>query len=204
MLEVYEWVLSGTLAGQFVQTVQHVSLDNTAPIPAFQAALDLADAMIASGGMVALMLDCLPVDYSATSIRVKRVLPSGGPTAIRLASEFDTFVGQRAGEISSAQVNPLMIWIPTTTPSKTGRLFFPGVSEDDIDEMMLAGGLISTMNLFAQAYADDWSVGAMTAHGCVLRRSTGSPPHVPVSGDEIFAGQVSPLIGTQRRRLHPI
>lgn len=203
-MEVYEWVLSGTLAGQFVQTVQHVSLDNPAPIPAFQAALDLADAMIGVGGVLESMMDCLPADYAVTSIRVKRVLPSGGPTAIRLAAEFSAPVGTRSGEISSAQVNPLMIWIPTTTPSKTGRLFFPGVSEDDIDEMMLSSTLVAAMNIFAAAYADDWSVGAMTAHGCVLRRSTGAPPHVPVSGDEIFAGQVSPLIGTQRRRLHPI
>jgi len=204
--EIYQWTLSGTLAGQFVQTVQHVKAQIAAPVNPFLTGLAIAQTMVDAGGLVEKLMDCLPADYTATSLRVKQVLPTGGPEAIILANDFTSpIVGQRTGEISSAQVNPLIIWIPTTTPSKTGRIFLPGVSESDIDEMALVTALIEACNVFAAAYVAGWGIGitADTFFGCVLRRSP-TVPHTPLSGDTILAGQVSPLIGTQRRRLHPV
>jgi len=200
----HEVVISGTLHGQFVQTVQHVRATIATLTNPFSESLKIAQSLEADGVMTKFM-ECLPSDYILTSARVKQVLPTGGPTAIMLATEFTTAVGQRSGEISSAQVNPLMIWIPTTAPAETGRLFFPGVSESDIDGMVLGVTLIAAYNDFSDAWIAGGTLGGVDEwHGSVLRKSSPPPPIVPVSDDLIAFGQISPLIGTQRRRLRPV
>lgn len=196
-IEAYECTLSGTLAGQFVQTVLNVALNNTLPDPPYDAAVAIADQFIAANEFVTKFTNCLPVDYNCTSIRVRRVSAGGGPTAIRLQGAMDQSEGQRTGNISSAQVCPLIIIIPTTAPSKTGRIFMPGVSEDDIDQMALTPGLIGEL----EALISYMNAGTSTAAGVVvfgvLRRALALV-------DPWSAGYISPLIGTQRRRLRPV
>jgi len=196
-VEVYECVLSGTLAGQFVQTVFHVNYNNGSSQPAFFAAKDIAEQLVAAAEWNSKFLACLPASYNATSMRVRRVGPSGGPTAIVLASAFDTAVGDRPAAISSAQVNPLVIYIPTTAPAKTGRTFLPGAAEDDIDDMVLSAGLIAAIDAFIAYVVAGTTIAGGGLSFAVLRRAT-------KTGDPIDAAYVSPLIGTQRRRLHPI
>jgi hypothetical protein len=204
--EVYEWVLSGVLGGQFVQTVQHVAVDRVGTPTAYAMARLLALTFADESNLIALMCGCLPTDYHPTSIRVKRVLPTGGPTCIVLAGVFATSAGVRTGSISSAQVNPVIVWIPTDHPAKTGRLFLPGVSEADIDEMQLVSGLVTAINDLCTFYQQDQPINDSSEefHGCVLRKHVVSGHTVPLEGDDIEAGYVSPLIGTQRRRLHPV
>lgn len=203
--EVYEHVLSATLAGQFCQTVFHTKVNNSSMVSAFGMADDLNKSLVAASSFNEFLTAATPAHYSQTSIRTRRVLPLNAPTAILLAGAFDRSVGQRTGNISSAQANPLIIWIPTTDPGKTGRTFIPGVSETDIEEMQLAPGLLSALQDLidwvkaphaTDGFAADYSV-------CVARRSP-TPPKSVTSGDDVFDGYVSPLIGTQRRRLHPV
>ena len=78
-VEIYEVVFSGTLAGQFVQTVQHVKATIAAPVSTFQSALYIAQD-IAANGIQDAFAAMVPADYIMTSIRVRRVGPSGGPT----------------------------------------------------------------------------------------------------------------------------
>lgn len=204
--ESYEWVLSGILGGQFVQTVQHVQCEIATPVNPFATALAIAQEFTAPGNVLESFMACLPSDYQATSIRVRRVLPTGGATAILVASDFGmSQVGMRTGQISSAQVNPLIVWIRTLSPEDTGRLFLPGVSEDDIDEMMLNVSLVAAINQFCAEYALGGTIGGVDSwKGAVLVRQPPPGPATPVLTDPIFAGQVSPLIGTQRRRLRPV
>jgi len=203
-VEVYETVFSGTLAGQFVQTVQHVHAVIATPVNPFASALLIAQDL-ATGPINSAFMDMLPSDYTGTSIRVRRVFPAGGATAIVLASTFTLAVGQRSGQISSAQVNPVITWIPTTDPEKTGRMFIPGVSESDIDAMVLSASILLDYQAFISAWIAGGTVGGVDTYvGSVVRKSA-PPPPITVTGDDIiFAGQVSPLIGTQRRRLHPV
>ncbi len=195
--EVYECILTGYLAGEFVQTVQHVIVSASGSVTAYVTAKELAaDLVLSDHGIDALMSIC-PSDFVASSLRVRRVGPTGGPTAVVLAAAFAVQVGQRSGAISSAQANPLIIWIPTNLPNKTGRLFVPGVSETDINEMKLTAPLISAMNDFIDIWINGGTVSAGNYLGCVFRRSLSE-------GDQIADGRISPLIGTQRRRLHPV
>jgi len=198
--EVHEVTVSGILAGQFVQTVQHVRATIATPVNAFATSLLISQAMVAPGMQMDQFLLCLPEDYIGTSLRVRRVLPSNGATAVVLAGVWEgESVGQRSGEISSAQVNPLIQWIPSNNPDQQGRLFMPGVSETDIDGMALSGALLGAMQTFIESWIDGGTVGggADIYKGTVFRRDDGVD-------DLIFAGQVSPLIGTQRRRLRPV
>jgi hypothetical protein len=195
--EAYECVFSGLLAGQFVQNVLHAKVDIATPVNPFASALLLAQD-ISNNGLSEKYLDALPSDYTATSLRVRKISGTGGPTAIVLATTWPGAVGIRAGEISSAQVNPLITWIPTEAPDKPGRTYMPGVSEDDIDQMALSGTLVGALQIFADAWVAGGTLGGVdTWVGAIWRRVTSNI-------DAIFAGQVSPLIGTQRRRLHPV
>ena len=196
-VETYEAVITGYLANEFVQTVLHFTGNNTVGQPAYFRAKDICDAFVVDDGLLKKYVSCLPSDYKGSSLRVRRVSAGGGPTAVALASTWEDQNGNREGIISSAQANPLIIWIPTVTPNKVGKTFLPGVSEDDIDEMMLTDDLITAINYFITAMTTDIALSADTIQGSILRRAT----HV---GDIIDAGRISPLIGTQRKRLHPV
>lgn len=196
-IETYEHVITGHLAGQFVQTVLHSTIDNSGSYSPYMVAQDLNNHFIQEDELLQKFLEVLPAEYKGSSLRTRRVGPTGGPTAIALASEWEYDEGQLGNGISSQQVNPLLIWIPVNNPAKTGRVFFPGCAEAQIDNGVLQSGIISAMTAFGDYMDSGWTVAAGTGKGAVLRRAT-------KTGDPIGYHRVSPLIGTQRRRLRPV
>jgi len=122
-IRAYEIVWTGTLAGQFVQTVQHVLADEPADNGAFVTAREIIG-VVNFDAINNLFMEALPEVYFLTSVRCRRVFPTGGPTAITLAPEYANSQGLRAGLISAAQVNPVINWIGETDESHLGRLFF--------------------------------------------------------------------------------
>lgn len=199
-VETYEVVASGNLAGQFVANVFHFSGPTTDDELYFSRATNLLAKLNEEDKWVSKWIQCLPEDYKLTSLRARRCLPGGGPTAILLGDQLVAQVGTRSGEIQAAQVNPLIIWIPRDNSNKTGRCFLPGVSEDDLDQMTYVAGLVANMNTFIFEHTDTISPVGFTSdvQGSILRRGA-----VPVY-DFIDNGRVSPIIGTQRRRLRPM
>lgn len=196
----YETVFSGILASEFVQTVMHWQLDEPgSPSPPFQVAKDLGMTIAGAVNFAEKFCGALPEDYTMKSIRTRRVSDGGGPTHIVLQAGIATTTGQRTGSISSAQVCPMIIWIPTTSPDKTGRTFMPGVSEDDIDEMQIVSGLIAALEVVIDAYIAGGTTDVLSIpyQGAIYRR--GGP-----TTDLVADGYVSPRIGTQRRRLIPV
>lgn len=196
-IEVYEVVVSGTLAGQFVQNVIHVATDDGNYGNPFEGAMEVADGLNEVSGFMQMWCFALPEQYSATSMRVRRVLPEGGPTYIRLANALSDKDGQRTGNISSAQVNPVLVWITTPRPNRPGRTFLPGVSETDIDAMTYTSGLIGAFNALIGVMTSSITVGTGTGDFVIYRRNLNT-------ADDITYGRISPLVGTQRRRLKPV
>lgn len=196
-IEVYEVVISGTLAGQFVQNVIHVATDDGNYGNPFEGAIEVANGLNAVSGFVYEWCNALPVQYSITSLRVRRVLPTGGPTYIVLANSLLEKDGQRSGNISSAQVNPVLVWITTPRPNRPGRTFLPGVSETDIDAMTYTSGLIGAFNALIGVMTSSITVGTGTGDFVIYRRNLNT-------ADDITYGRISPLVGTQRRRLKPV
>lgn len=193
-----EVIISGHLAGEFCQNVLHVQATNIAADPLWVFAKNIADSMIAADvGLIALYLNALPADYKLSSIRVRQLNPVPGPTFYYPGNVMDPQVGQRAGEISSAQVCPLIVLVGLTIANKTGRIFLPGVSEDDIGEMLLSDPLQEQIGIFFNAFIVGDAQSDFDWKGAIYRRGTGTA--------ELLGGAyVSPRIGTQRRRLIPV
>lgn len=197
--EAYELTVSGILAGQFVQNVMHVNVDNTGSTPPYQMAQAILDTLESTVDFFSNWCAALPVDYRLTSARCRRVLSAGGPTAILLGSEMGTSTGQRAGSIQAAQVNPVLVFITTLRPNRTGRVFLPGLSETDCDDMTYTAGVIAAFNELINSFVD-----AFTITGLAYAASFGILRRVLGVSDDITAARISPLIGTQRRRLRPV
>jgi len=201
-IRAYEIVWSGVLAGQFVQTVQHLIADEPSDNGAFVTAREIVS-ITNFDAMNDAFMGMLPAPYTLTSVRCRRVFPEGGPTAITLGPLFSTTTGLRVGEISSAQVNPVILWIGETDEADLGKLFVPGVSETDIGNMALVAGLVGDIVAFIDEWIAGIAISAVQYQGAIAKRASVSPYNV-ISAREISYGQVSPMIGTQRRRLRPV
>lgn len=198
----YEIVWTGVLAGQFVQTVQHVVGDEvTSPNP-FERAKAIIN-VINFDPVNDAFLAMIPAPYTLTSVRCRRVYPTTGPTAIVLGPVYTNQTGQRTGEISSAQANPVILWITDTNPANLGKLYIPGVSETDISNMALVAGLVADIDSFVSVWIAGITVSGVNYFGAKAVRQTVSP-YAVINAERIEYGQVSPLIGTQRRRLRPV
>lgn len=197
--ECYELVISGVLAGQFVQNVLHVNVDNTASTAPYTVAEKVLETLEGTEAFFEQWVTALPIDYRITSARCRRVLASGGPTAILLGAAMAESVGLRPGSIQAAQVNPVLVFITTIRPNRPGRVFLPGLSETDCDDMTYVAGVITAFENLITKIVTAFTLDTLTyaASFGVLRRALGA-------SDDITAGRVSPLIGTQRRRLRPV
>lgn len=197
--EAYEFVISGVLSGQFVQNVLHINVDNTGSSNPYTVAVDLLETLVDDVTYDELWSLATPVDYRVTSWRIRRVLAGGGPTAIKLAAELNEAVGQRTGSIQAAQVNPVLILLTTILPNRPGKVFLPGLSETDCDDMQYTAGIVTAMNNLITSMVTNFTLStlAYAANFSVLRRASNA-------SHDITAGRISPLIGTQRRRLRPV
>lgn len=196
---VYEVIFTGRVAGQFVQDVLHMNILDTLSGPPYSIAKDILELINVTVNITGGWCNMLPEDYTLTSIRCRQLRPVGGPTAIILQSALNEDTGQRSGNADVSSNSPLIIWIPTTGPARTGRVFVPGVSQTDVDENVLTAALVTEMESFAQSWKDGGTTPnlSLEARGSVYRRIAGV-------GDLIDDFRVSPVIGNQRRRLKPI
>jgi len=198
-VETYEVIVSGTNSGQFVQNIFHFNLDNTAATNGFAVAVGILTKMNTAGQFMQLWCNCLPADYIVTSLRCRRLLPTGGPTAILLSSALNYNQGNRSGNSMLSSNAPLIIWMTSLRPAKTGRTFLPGVSLDDCVSNLLVATLITAMETFGVLIRDGFTptTPAYLTQGAVLRRALNT-------ADDILNMRVSPIIGSQRRRQRPI
>lgn len=197
--ETYELIPSGTLSGQFVQNVLHLTVDNTAATPPFVVATAILTKFNGASQFISKWCDMLPDSYSMSSLRCRRILPDGGPTDILLQGAMGTSTGARSGAESTSSACPLLIWLSTLRPSKTGRTFLPGASEDDLDQNVIQSGLLAAMVAFGAYWHNGGTLTspAYTWGGSIYRRAI-------AAADDITSVRVSPIIGVQRRRQRPI
>lgn len=197
-IETYELTLSGKTAGQFVQNVFAINVNNTGSTNPFVMANDLLEEFNQAGGLISLWMLINCADYELTSARCRRILSAGGPTQIYLSSTLIETVGQRAGDVATSSLSPLFVWLTTTRPTKTGRTFVPSVSETDVNQNTLSSGLLGAMGDFGDFFRDGGAVGggSDTWTGAVYRRALSA-------SDDVTNYRVSPIVGTQRRRLRP-
>jgi len=85
------------------------------------------------GSIKTAWMNCLPEDVFLLGYKARRVSPSGGPTVTKVLTSTP---GGRSGNFSAGSIGPCLIvgYMQTDGDWKTGRVFLPGVSEDDIEE----------------------------------------------------------------------
>lgn len=156
---------------------------------------ELADISVAGTWMLNL-LACISSECFVSSIRAKRVAPSGGNTFPQ-AFEPTDLVGGNATTIKALQIASCIIWVPTISGSKTGRNFIPGVPDDALASSRWDASQIAAIDAFVAQHIVGFAIAAGTMLPVVFDRLLGT-------GDVIADGYLSPKVGTIRQREVPI
>ena len=195
---LFEVTLSGALNGQFVQNVLHVQAAPTTGTPdPFLMAASIAASVIVE--WMPSYLDCLPEGYEFSSCRCRGVTPMPSATATAFIDTGDSS-GARAGMASTYVEGPLLIFPVTFTRPALGKIFLPGVSEEDIDYgvmvLDLRAALVALVGVLLTPQTTSGTIPV--DYTFCIRKGDGTDWKVPAGG------ALSPTIGTQRRRAKPL
>lgn len=188
---------TGSLNGQFFQNVMHGQYEPTGTPDPFIAAVAIG--VFAAADWLPLYLDCIPGSVEMSSIRVKMLSPTPGATYTQLDGVAGA-VGTRADEFSVDTVGPLLNFPTTLTKQVIGKIFMPGVAEDDIAYGVVDSTLRSALYIFANAIISPGTISGSAAPGTItycVAKSDHSEWAVPAGA------YLSSTIGTQRRRSKP-
>lgn len=155
------------------------------------------------GGFVttleSLWMACLPEDVLLLGYRCRRVAPGGGPSVTVLANGI---AGTRTGKFSAGSVGPCAVTAYQKLAGgwAAGRIFLPGVSEDDIEENKFSDPLLAALDdLYEQMLDSPTFTG--NPNGASYEYGIYSRTHNSFSGAETMTTSGRP--GTQRGRLKP-
>lgn len=193
-------VITGNMAGQFTQNILHFSCVVTGTPTTLQVGKDLC--ALFQTTLQDKWLDCLPDSHTMSSLRGEVIStttnPGGGPTAV-VTSGTGGHTGSRTGTCLMSSVSPLIICpFNNGTKNLTGKIFIPGVSEDDAGQNTLGNTLISNIETFITALTGALSGGSITsAEYRILNKAT-HDLWKPVGA------YVGAVIGNLRRRNRPM
>lgn len=142
------------------------------------------------------LLNLMSNEAWLSSIRIKRVAPTGGNTASDSWLP-DERPGNVEAEIDAQQVAACVIWCNETTADKTGRTFIPGISTDSTDQSRWPDAYITNVNLFIAKHLTGFTVTAGIFEPVIFDRTA-------KTGLLMTSGYLTPRIGTQRRREVPV
>jgi len=196
--QTYQLVISGNLAGQFVQNVLHYRMDDAGYPSRLQSAKGLVDGWLTDGKMDH-FLDMCPTPYVVKSVKARCLTGGGGPEWI------DASVASSPGTLGAGMAmsgaGPVIIWNTDGGPRRVGKTFIPGISPDNVDggeiSAVTIGFLLGMAALFRIAFN---AVGGGTP-SCVLCIPRSNDPSVR---SLIVGAQVSKDVGQQRRRQLPV
>lgn len=196
MSAYYQLIISGRCAGQLIQNVIHYNCSESGTSTAFERARALIDAWVA--GVQTDWLAPLATDFELTSLKCKKVSGVGGPTAIAV---YPTGTAPGTGDsVCGDTANAALLEFPVFLNGKnvTGKIFHAPIPKTMITDNTLNATVVTQeTTLLTTLGATITLAGALgTADHVIYHRATqvGAIP---------MGNQVSPLIGTQRRRLHP-
>lgn len=196
--QTYQLVVSGNLAGQFVQNVFHYRMDDDSFANRLLAAKGLSDGFIAAT-CDELFLDMCPFPYEMLSLKTRCITGGGGPEYIDLSVSGQN--GTRTGTVQTSSSGPVILWHTDGPNRSTGKTFIPGISASDAE-----GGEISAAAKTAILAAAVDFLQPFTAVG-------GGTPEcrlcIPKANDPttrylVDAAMIAKDIGKQRRRQLPV
>jgi hypothetical protein len=193
----YRLTISYNTAGQFAQNVLHYSFDDAlfSSTIAAAAALNTAFNTHVSAGLKA----ALSIHTQILSYKSRKATGGGGFEAVLLGVAGD--IGTRAGDLSASGLAPLIRMITNQVPPVSGRIFLPGISDDDAVDGFIGAAYFTDMTNLAGLLDDTLTLtggGSPVATPVLLSRSpilATFPVHICVP---------SPYISTQRKRQRPV
>jgi len=193
-IELHRVEFRGNLAGQYRENVTHWNILSPATSVAFTNSNAIAGFIHTS--IRPLFLACLPPDYSLDAIFVRRLGPTGGPYAnVDYASGSQP--GSRGTIAVSEQLCPCVTMIPPMGVKSAGKLFMPAVDKGDVNLNVYLAGYVTVVNTFMAACVAGGSVVGSTTNMVIFSRKLNTQ-------NPIASYHLSPVIGYQRRRAHPI
>lgn len=191
----YALVMSTNIGGQFAANIMHWVFEDSGYNSTFAAASALVSRWIAVA--FASFQNITPVGTTFLSIKARRVSAVGG-------FEFtDTFApattGNRSGTLSVAATGPVINLYQSANGTKRGRIFIPGISEDDADLGQIGSSLTTAIQTAIPNLINNMVLvggGAPTAKLVIYR-------HQNHSWVDVGSANQSMKIGTQRRRQLP-
>lgn len=196
--EYFQVEVGVVAAGQFALNVFHYKVVDPTEPDEFVVATQLLAAFEAGGANAWLLKYAQVMSDQAfvSSLRARRVAPSGGNTAGTLFASTD-WVGDFSSEINTQQIAACVIWVDDTTPGITGRNFIPGIPEDALLGSRWDATYQTVVDAFIAKHLAGHTITAGTALPSIYDR-------VAKSGKTPDNGYLSPLVGTQRRRELPV
>jgi len=195
-VHTYRLTISYNTAGQFAQNVLHYSFDDGA----FTTSIAAANALINAWNThcTGPLKDALSVHTQILSYKARLVVAHGGFEAVKLGVAGD--IGTRAGDLSASGLAPMIRFITNQTPPVTGRMFLPGISDDDCAESFLSAAYQTDLASLANVLDDPITLvggGAPVATPVILT-------HQPiVDSIPIVVAVPATYLATQRRRQRP-
>ncbi len=194
--KLYQMTFTGALNGQFVQNIMHFQFEETTTTTPFIAAVAIANGWVASN--LSYWLAILPSSYEMSSVRCQQISDGGGATYTQTTGVAGQ-VGLRADEISVTTVGPLLCFPATVGDAVVGKIFLPGVAEDDIAYNIIDPSLQTEITSFLGNFIPATVISGTVAgnlYYCVANAAKDNWARPD-------GGYLSATIGTQRRRARP-
>lgn len=192
----YRLTISYNTGGQFAQNVLHYNFDDSLYATTIQAAAALNTAF--NTHCSGQLKNALSLHTQILSYKSRKATGGGGFEAVLLGVAGD--VGNRTGDLSASGLAPMIRFITNAVPTITGRMFLPGVSDDDCTDGKLENAMFTNLGALAAVLDDPITLaggGAPVATPVILSRSP-----VLVANTVVEAVPVLNL-SSQRRRQRP-
>lgn len=197
-LQTYVLVVSGNLAGQFVQNVFHYRLDDAAAPTKLKAAKSLVAGWEAAS-KPSNLLDCLPGAYTWLSTKARLVTSGGGAEWASLENQGDT--GTRPGDIQASSSGPVVTWFTDGPNRRIGKTFLPGIRSLDVVDGEISVGFITLINTRMGTFRANFdTVGELVTTAQFVIAKSGDP----TTRSLVVNNNVSKDVGVQRRRVLPV
>lgn len=198
--DVYSVTFFGNVAGQPTNNVLHFANDQVAAANPILVANEIMDALgdgTVAGTYTKEYLDCLPDNFFFLGMKCRRVNNGGGPTVSRVLANVP---GNRASSADVSGVGPVGLYHAPLVGGvwRTGKIFFPGVSIDDVSLNAFTGTLITAIQVFL-ALAEVALALATAGNAIQVVWSK-----LAADGLTILDTSNSLKVGTQRRRYVPL
>jgi hypothetical protein len=196
---VTELLITGNLAGQFVQNVLHLDTIVDSAADPYSYAEELVDNLNDTHLFFENWTAGLPDSYLLLSLRYRQIYPTPAATLIRVATSLSNQQGQRTGAISAQQNCPMIKMVSFVDAAHPGRIFMCGISEEDVNDGIIDPGLVTA---YAPLLANLRATINGTTPTSVSRFIVLKKGALALDRHVEFA-QIMPSVYSQRRRMSP-